>query len=92
MRVAVVAGPDAGHVFPSVALCLRFAAAGDEPVLLTADGWREAAVAAGVEAPRLADRATQYLVILAVGSGSVTFSAWYVSGGATAITALTFAI
>ena len=53
MRVAVVAGPDAGHVFPSVALCLRFAAAGDEPVLLTADGWRDAAVAAGVEAPPL---------------------------------------
>ncbi|HEY0497936.1 MAG TPA: hypothetical protein VGD48_19495 [Kutzneria sp.] len=53
MRVAVVAGPDAGHVFPAVALCLRFAAAGDEPVLLTADGWRDAAVAAGVEAPPL---------------------------------------
>ncbi|EWM11671.1 glycosyltransferase [Kutzneria sp. 744] len=51
MRVAVVAGPDAGHVFPAVALCLRFAAAGDEPVLLTADGWRDAAVAAGIEAP-----------------------------------------
>jgi UDP:flavonoid glycosyltransferase YjiC (YdhE family) len=51
--VAVVAGPDAGHVFPAVALCLRFATAGDEPVLLTADGWRAAAVAAGVEAPEL---------------------------------------
>ena len=51
MRVAVVAGPDAGHVFPAVALCLRFAAAGDEPVLLTSDGWRDAALAAGVEAP-----------------------------------------
>jgi len=53
VRVAVVAGPDAGHVFPSVALCLRFAAAGDEPVLLTTDGWRDAAVAAGVDAPPL---------------------------------------
>ncbi|GAA3431132.1 glycosyltransferase [Kutzneria kofuensis] len=53
MRVAVVAGPDAGHVFPAVALCLRFAAAGDEPVLLSADGWRDAAVAAGVEVPPL---------------------------------------
>jgi Cu2+-exporting ATPase len=41
---------------------------------------------------RLADRAAQYLVILAVGSGIVTFIAWYVSGGAAAITALTFAI
>jgi len=41
---------------------------------------------------RLADRAAQYLVILAVGSGIVTFIAWYVFGGAAAITALTFAI
>jgi Cu2+-exporting ATPase len=41
---------------------------------------------------RLADRAAQYLVILAVGSGVVTFIAWYFFGGAAAITALTFAI
>jgi len=41
---------------------------------------------------RLADRAAQYLVILAVGSGIVTFIAWYIFGGAAAITALTFAI
>ncbi|HJZ50271.1 MAG TPA: heavy metal translocating P-type ATPase [Roseiflexaceae bacterium] len=41
---------------------------------------------------RLADQAAQYLVILAVGSGIVTFIAWYVFGGAAAITALTFAI
>ncbi|MFC0435933.1 glycosyltransferase [Kutzneria buriramensis] len=53
MRVAVVAGPDAGHVFPAVALCLRFAAAGDEPFLFTDDRWRDAAVAAGVQVPEL---------------------------------------
>jgi Cu2+-exporting ATPase len=41
---------------------------------------------------RLADRAAQYLVILAVGSGIVTFIAWYIFGGAAVITALTFAI
>jgi P-type Cu2+ transporter len=41
---------------------------------------------------RLADRATEYLVILAVGSGVVTFLAWYFFGGAAAITAMTFAI
>ena len=41
---------------------------------------------------RLADRAAQYLVILAVGSGIITFLAWYVLGNAAAITALTFAI
>src|SRR5215216_3115930 len=41
---------------------------------------------------RLADRVAQYLVILAVGSGIVTFIAWYVFGGETALAALTFAI
>src|ERR687893_704767 len=41
---------------------------------------------------RLADHAAQYLVILAVGSGIVTFLAWYFLGNAAAITALTFAI
>ena len=29
MRVAVVAGPDPGHAFPAIALCLKFLAAGD---------------------------------------------------------------
>ena len=41
---------------------------------------------------RLADNASQYLVILAVGSGVITFLAWYFLGNAAAITALTFAI
>jgi Cu2+-exporting ATPase len=41
---------------------------------------------------RIADHAAQYLVILAVGSGIITFIAWYVFGGASAIFALTFAI
>jgi P-type Cu2+ transporter len=41
---------------------------------------------------RLADRAAEYLVILAVGSGIITFFAWYFLGGAAAITAMTFAI
>jgi len=41
---------------------------------------------------RLADRAAQYLVILAVGSGVVTFAAWFFVGGETALLALTFAI
>src|SRR5215207_5584116 len=41
---------------------------------------------------RIADRAAQYLVILAVGSGIITFLAWYFLGNAAAITALTFAI
>jgi Cu2+-exporting ATPase len=41
---------------------------------------------------RLADRAAGYLVIVAVGSGIVTFLVWYFLGAATALTALTFAI
>jgi len=41
---------------------------------------------------RLADRAAEYLVILAVGSGIITFLTWYFLGGAAAITAMTFAI
>jgi len=41
---------------------------------------------------RLADQAAQYLVILAVGSGIVTFIAWYVGAGETALLSLTFAI
>jgi Cu2+-exporting ATPase len=41
---------------------------------------------------RLADRAAEYLVVLAVGSGIITFLAWYFLGGAAAITAMTFAI
>jgi P-type Cu2+ transporter len=41
---------------------------------------------------RIADQAAQYLVILAVGSGIITFLLWYFVGGASLIFALTFAI
>jgi len=53
MRVVVVAGPDPGHAFPAIALCLRFAAAGDRPVLLTGRQWLATARAAGVDAREL---------------------------------------
>lgn len=53
MRVAVVAGPDPGHSFPAIALCQRFAAAGDEPTLFTGDEWVDTARAAGVHAAPL---------------------------------------
>jgi UDP:flavonoid glycosyltransferase YjiC (YdhE family) len=53
MRVVVVAGPDPGHAFPAIALCLRFSAAGDEPVLLTGRQWLDTARAAGVQAREL---------------------------------------
>ncbi|MCW2519718.1 MAG: glycosyl transferase [Mycobacterium sp.] len=49
MRVAVVAGPDPGHAFPAIALCLKFLAAGDEPTLLTGAQWLEAARGQGID-------------------------------------------
>ncbi len=53
MRVAVVAGPDPGHAFPAIALCLKFLAGGDAPTLLTGTEWLETARAAGVDAVEL---------------------------------------
>jgi len=41
---------------------------------------------------RIADKAAAWLVVLAIGSGLVTFLGWYFIGGATVLTALTFAI
>jgi Cu2+-exporting ATPase len=43
-------------------------------------------------AQRLADRAAHYLVLVAVGVGTLTFLAWYLLFGADVIRALTFAI
>ncbi len=53
MRVAVVAGPDPGHAFPALALCLKFLAAGDEPTLLTGTRWLDVARAEGIDAVEL---------------------------------------
>lgn len=53
MRVAVVSGGDPGHVVPAIALCLKFAEAGDTPVLLTGGRWVEAARNAGITASRV---------------------------------------
>ncbi len=53
MRVAVVAGPDPGHSFPAIALCLKFLAAGDEPTLLTGVEWLDDARVGGVDAVEL---------------------------------------
>jgi UDP:flavonoid glycosyltransferase YjiC (YdhE family) len=49
MRVAVVAGPDPGHAFPAIALCLKFLAAGDEPTLLTGAEWLDTARGVGID-------------------------------------------
>lgn len=53
MRVALVAGPDPGHVFPVVALALRLQAAGDEPVVLTGSRWVHRIRAAGLACEEL---------------------------------------
>jgi UDP:flavonoid glycosyltransferase YjiC (YdhE family) len=53
VRVAVVAGPDPGHSFPAIALCQRFAEAGDEPTLFTGVEWIQAARDAGVDTVEL---------------------------------------
>jgi UDP:flavonoid glycosyltransferase YjiC (YdhE family) len=53
MRVAVVAGPDPGHSFPAIALCRRFAEAGDDPTLFTGAEWIETARGAGVDTVEL---------------------------------------
>lgn len=53
MRVVVVAGPEAGHAFPAIALCRRLADAGTDPVLLTGRQWLDTARSAGIEATEL---------------------------------------
>ncbi|BBX03121.1 glycosyl transferase [Mycolicibacterium moriokaense] len=53
MRVAVVAGPDPGHAFPAIALCLRFLSNGDSPTLLTGTQWLTTARDAGIDAVEL---------------------------------------
>lgn len=53
MRVAVVAGPDPGHAFPAIALCLRFLTAGHSPTLFTGVAWLETARAEGIDAREL---------------------------------------
>jgi UDP:flavonoid glycosyltransferase YjiC (YdhE family) len=53
MRVAVVAGPDPGHAFPAIALCLKLLAAGDAPTLLTGTQWLATARGGGVDAVEL---------------------------------------
>jgi len=53
VRVAVVSGGDPGHVVPAIALCLRFAEAGDIPFLLTGGQWVDAATRVGITASRV---------------------------------------
>ncbi|WP_328813012.1 glycosyltransferase [Rhodococcus sp. NBC_00297] len=49
MLVAVVAGPDAGHAFPAIALAKALTAAGETAVVYTGHRWLDAARADGVD-------------------------------------------
>lgn len=53
MRVAVVAGPDPGHAFPAIALCLRLLANGESPTVFTGRQRLATAKKAGVDAVEL---------------------------------------
>ncbi|NLG55497.1 MAG: glycosyl transferase [Rhodococcus sp.] len=60
MRVAIVAGPDAGHAIPAIALALRFRDAGDAPVVFTGSRWLDVCSKNGIDArllPGLTPRA-----------------------------------
>jgi UDP:flavonoid glycosyltransferase YjiC (YdhE family) len=46
----VVADAGPGHVVPAIALCVKFAEAGDEPTLFTGDSWLDVAAGAGIAA------------------------------------------
>ena len=53
MRVALVAGPDAGHLLPVAALAEALAARGHSPVVWTGDRWLERLRGAGIAAEQL---------------------------------------
>lgn len=53
MRVALVAGPDAGHAFPALALAELLQDNGSEAVVFTGSGWTETARARGLEVREL---------------------------------------
>jgi len=82
----------AGSINRSGSVRFRATAVGADTTLAQIVDLVQQAQSSKAPGQRLADRAAEYLVILAVGSGIVTFLAWYFLGGAAAITAMTFAI
>jgi P-type Cu2+ transporter len=82
----------AGSINRSGSVRFRATAVGADTTLAQIVDLVQQAQSSKAPGQRLADRAAEYLVILAVGSGIITFFAWYFLGGAAAITAMTFAI
>ena len=81
-----------GSINRSGAITFRATKVGADTALAQIVDLVQRAQASKAPGQRLADRAAQYLVILAVGSGIVTFFAWYFAGGSSVVFALTFAI
>jgi Cu2+-exporting ATPase len=82
----------AGSVNGEGSIVLRAVGTGSETVLGRIIDLVQTAQASKAPAQRLADRAAAVLVVVAVGSGLVTFASWMLFSEAAAITALTFAI
>ena len=82
----------AGSVNGEGSLLIRAVGTGSETVLGRIIGLVQNAQASKAPAQRLADRAAAVLVIVAIGSGIITFVAWQTLSSVSVITALTFAI
>jgi Cu2+-exporting ATPase len=81
-----------GSINRSGAITFRATRVGSETALAQIVALVQQAQSSKAPGQRLADRAAQYLVILAVGSGIVTYLAWSLFGGVGFVLALTFAI
>ena len=81
-----------GSINRSGAITFRATKVGDETALAQIVALVQQAQSSKAPGQRLADKAAQYLVILAVGSGIITFVAWMVFGDLGFVLALTFAI
>ncbi len=81
-----------GSINRSGSVVFRATKVGSDTALAQIVALVEQAQSSKAPGQRLADAAAQYLVVLAVGSGVLTFLIWYFAGGAAAITAMTFAI
>jgi len=81
-----------GSINKTGAVTFRATKVGAETALAQIVRLVEDAQSSKAPGQRLADRAAQYLVILAIGSGLITFVIWYFVVGETALLSLTFAV
>lgn len=81
-----------GSVNQSGTIQLKATQVGSETVLSNIIKLVETAQNSKAPGQRIADKAAAWLVIVAIGSGVLTFLGWYFIGGATLLIALTFAI